>query len=181
MMEAFLQSPAAQAGIARIAAAHAGGADPLAAFEAIDSYAGIALAHTLCTINRYDAARMRLVRWYSSHPQAYPPGGSKDKTGTAWGRHVLLEQRVFVGEGEEAIRAFFDDHEAIARLGLRSVINVPVSCGGLCQGTVNFLMPRAALTTADVHVARLAGLLAMPAFQALGDASCSPLLHPMQQ
>lgn len=167
MTGAFLHSPAALAGIAGIAAAHAG-AEPLAAFEAIDRYAGIVLAHRLCTINRCDAQRMRVVRLYSSHPQVYPPGGSKDKTGTAWGRHVLLEQRVFVGEGEDAIHAFFDDHAVIERLGLRSVINVPVSCGGICLGTVNFLMPRAALTAADMHMARLAGLLAMPAFLALG-------------
>ncbi|MCY1365658.1 hypothetical protein D9M69_525170 [compost metagenome] len=142
-------------------------ADPAAAFQAIDAYAHASLAHTLCTINRYDAGAERVVRLYSSNPEAYPPGGSKDKAGTAWGRHVLQERRVFVGEGEDAIRAFFDDHGAIRELGLRSVINVPVEYGGACLGTVNFLMPRAAVSDADVQTARLAGLLALPALQAL--------------
>ena len=52
-------------------------------------------------------------------------------------------------------------------MGLRSVINVPVVYGGACLGTVNFLMPRPAVSDADEHAARLAGLLALPAFQAL--------------
>ncbi|KGD89926.1 GAF sensor protein [Achromobacter sp. RTa] len=142
-------------------------ADPAAAFRAIDGYAHASLAHALCTINRYDAGAMRVVRLYSSNPEAYPPGGSKDKAGTAWGRHVLQERRVFVGEGEDAIREFFDDHGAIRELGLRSVINVPVVYGEACLGTVNFLMPRAEVSDADVHAARLAGLLALPAFQEL--------------
>ena len=159
-------APPAQAGVAAIAQAYAA-ADPAAAFRAIDAHAHAALAHTLCTVNRYDAQAMRVVRLYSSNPEAYPPGGSKDKSGTAWGRHVLLEQKLFVGEGEEAIREFFNDHDAIQRLGLRSVINVPVVYGAVCLGTVNFLMPRAAVSDADVQAAQLAGLLALPAFQAL--------------
>ncbi|MFD4841431.1 GAF domain-containing protein [Achromobacter sp. NPDC058515] len=156
----------ALAGIEAIAQAYAA-ADAQAALQAIDAYARAWLAHALCTVNRYDAQAMRVVRLYSSNPEAYPPGGSKDKTGTPWGRHVLLEQQVFVGEGEDAIREFFNDHDAIRDLGLRSVINVPVVHGGVCLGTVNFLMPRAQVSDADVHIARLAGLLALPAFQAL--------------
>lgn len=156
----------AMAGALAIAQAYAHGS-PQAAFAAIDAYARLVLAHTLCTVNRYDASAMRVVRLYSSNPQAYPPGGSKDKTGTAWGRHVLLEQRVFVGEGEDAIREFFNDHDAIRDLGLKSVINVPVVHAGACLGTVNFLMPRPVLSEADIHAARLAALLALPAFQAL--------------
>lgn len=165
MTAASFTTPAL-AGVQAIAQAYAA-ADAAAAFHAIDAYAHASLAHTLCTINRYDAGAMRVVRLYSSNPAAYPPGGSKDKAGTAWGRHVLQEQRVFVGEGEDAIREFFDDHGAIRELGLQSVINVPVVYAGACLGTVNFLMPRAAVSDADVHAARLAGLLALPAFQAL--------------
>lgn len=141
-----------------------------AAFAALDAHAHATLGHTLCTINRHDAERMRVVRLYSSNPTAYPPGGSKDKRGTAWGRHVLLERKVFIGEGSDAIREFFDDHDAIQALGLQSVINVPVVFDGACLGTVNFLMPRAALAPADIAAARLAGLLALPAFLALTPA-----------
>ncbi|WP_445657279.1 GAF domain-containing protein [Achromobacter sp. NCFB-sbj8-Ac1-l] len=151
----------------RLAQAYAEASAP-AAFAAVDAHAHATLGHTLCTINRHDAERMRVVRLYSSNPQVYPPGGSKDKRGTAWGRHVLLERKLFIGEGTDAIREFFNDHDAIRELGLRSVINVPVVYGQACLGTVNFLMPREALSADDIAAARLAGLLALPAFLMLG-------------
>ena len=74
-MSALLPLPAAgQDELRRIEQAYAD-ADPLAALAAIDAYAGAVLAHALFTVNRHDAARMRVVRLYSSNPSAYPPGG----------------------------------------------------------------------------------------------------------
>ncbi|HEY1230987.1 MAG TPA: GAF domain-containing protein, partial [Ramlibacter sp.] len=90
--------------------------EPAALCHAVDAFAQPVLRQALCTVNRLDPAQMRLTRIYSSNPAAYPPGGSKDKRGTAWGQQVLLDLRPFVGEGPAAIRAAFDDHEAIARL-----------------------------------------------------------------
>jgi GAF domain-containing protein len=150
-------------GVAAVAAACAG-KDPVALFAAIDAYAMPVLGQALCTVNRFDAARMAVVRLYSSDPVAYPPGGSKQKEGMPWGRHVLIERRVFVGEGTEAIREFFDDHAAIAALGLQSVINVPVVSNDVCLGTLNLLMRSPRVTTQQVAFARLAGLLAVPGF-----------------
>ncbi|OZI68098.1 GAF domain-containing protein [Bordetella genomosp. 1] len=154
---------ATAAALDRLCAAHAAG-DLDAAFAAIDAFAAVSLSHRLCTANRFDAQAMRVVRLYSSNPQAYPPGGSKDKAGTPWGQRVLLDHEVFVGAGVDAIRAFFDDHDAIARLGLRSVINVPVVHAGQCLGTFNFLMPFEQPDASHVHAARLAGALALPLF-----------------
>ena len=75
-MSALLPLPAAgQDELRRIEQAYAD-ADPLAALAAINAYAGAALAHALFTVNRHDAARMRVVRLYSSNPSAYPPGGA---------------------------------------------------------------------------------------------------------
>ena len=159
----------APAGVQAIALAYAA-ADTAAALAAIDAYAHASLDHALCTVNRFDADAMRVVRLYSSNPEAYPPGGSKDKRGTPWGQQVLVERRVFVGEGESAIREFFNDHDAIRELGLQSVINVPVVYGQACLGTVNFLMPRPKVTDADVDNARLAALLALPALLATSQA-----------
>lgn len=161
-----ITQPPLPVGVQAIALAYAR-ADAAGALQAIDAHARVSLGHALCTVNRYDADAMRVVRLYSSNPQAYPPGGSKDKSGTPWGRHVLLEQRIFVGEGEAAIREFFNDHDAIRDLGLQSVINIPVVYGGECLGTVNFLMPRAQVSETDIDSARLAALLALPAFLAL--------------
>ena len=157
-MSALLPLPAAgQDELRRIEQAYAD-ADPLAALAAIDAYAGAVLAHALFTVNRHDAARMRVVRQLESVRLPAAAG----QAGTAWGRHVLLEHKVFVGEGEDAIQAFFDDHAAIQALGLRSVINVPVVLDGACLGTLNFLMPRPAVSASNLHTARLLGLVALP-------------------
>lgn len=153
-------------GIAVVAGACAG-PDPAALFAALDAYARPVLGQTLCTVNRLDAGRLSLVRLYSSDPQSYPPGGGKDKRGTEWGRHVLQEQKVFVGEGIDAIRQSFNDHRAIEALGLRSVINVPLAARGICLGTLNFLMPQDSIGADKVAFARLVGLLALPGMMAL--------------
>ena len=106
-MNAAPSTAPALAGAQAIAQAYAA-ADAAAAFRAIDAYAHASLAHALCTINRYDAGAMRVVRLYSSNPEAYPPGGSKDKAGTAWGRQRPAgKRRSLIGEGEDAIREFF--------------------------------------------------------------------------
>ncbi|OZI33402.1 GAF domain-containing protein [Bordetella genomosp. 5] len=162
---ALLDSPAALAALDRLTAAHAA-ADMAAVFAAVDAYAGTVLAHRLCTANRVDVDAMRVVRLYSSNPQAYPPGGSKEKAGTPWGQRVLRDHEIFVGEGVDAIRAFFDDHDAIARLGLQSVINVPVVQGGRCVGTLNFLMAHETVQASHVHMARLAAAMCVPAYLA---------------
>jgi GAF domain-containing protein len=153
-------------GVAAIAAACAG-TDPVALFAAIDAYARPVLRQALCTVNRFDAQRIAVVRLYSSDPVAYPPGGSKQKAGTPWGQHVLLDRQVYVGEGEAAIREFFDDHATIVALGLKSVINVPVVANDVCLGTLNLLMSTERVDSGQVAFARLAGLLAVPGFLAL--------------
>jgi GAF domain-containing protein len=157
---------AALDGIAAVAAACAG-RDPVSLFAAIDAYAKPVLGQTLCTVNRFDAQRIAVVRLYSSDPVSYPPGGSKQKAGTPWGQHVLLERRIYVGEGVQAIRQSFDDHDAIVALGLKSVINVPVVAHDTCLGTLNLLMPTERIDAGQVAFAQLAGLLAIPGFLAL--------------
>lgn len=150
-------------GAAALASACARG-DAALLFAQVDRQAADVLAHTLCTINRLDEPQLRLQRLYSSNPEAYPPGGKKDKAGTSWGRHVLQERQIFIGEGLQAIAQSFDDHDAIAALGLRSVINVPVVFEGTCLGTVNFLMTSERVREEDVEAARWSALMALPGF-----------------
>lgn len=137
--------------------------DAVALCAAVDAFTQPVLRQRLCTVNRLDASQLRLTRVYSSNPAAYPPGGSKDKRGMPWGQHVLVDKKVFVGEGSEAIRASFDDADAIARLGLRSVINVPVVFAGNCLGTFNVLMTDEHVAPEHVEFARLAAQLLIPA------------------
>lgn len=138
--------------------------DPVRICAAVDALAQPVMSQALCTVNRFDAPLMQVVRLYSSQPGAYPPGGRKDKRGTAWGRQVLLERRMYVGEGAPAIQAAFDDHALIARLGLQSVVNVPVVFEERCLGTLNLLMTRATVAPPQLEFARLLGLLLLPVF-----------------
>ena len=143
--------------LARLAAA-AREADPLALIRTADAVGRAAMGHRLCTAMRFDAAAMTVRRIYSSDPASYPVGGAKPKRDTDWGRQVLLEARVFVGEGEAAIRAHFADHALIAAFGLRSIVNIPVVVRGECRGTLNFLWAEERVAPEWVPMAGLLGL-----------------------
>lgn len=154
-----------EAQLARLAAAARQG-EPFALLRAVDALGREAMGHRLCTAMRFDAAAMTVQRIYSSAPEAYPVGGAKPKRDTAWGCQVLVEQRPFIGEGEAAIRAHFDDHAVILGLGLRSIVNVPVVHRGRCLGTLNFLWPEDAVRPGMVALAELLGLVAAPDWMA---------------
>src|SRR3954454_5239044 len=149
--------------IADLTDATALGNQPGELLRAVERVGRRTIGQALFTVMRFDERAMEVERLYSSDRAAYPVGGRKQKRDTAWRRHVLLEKHVFVGEGAEAIRAAFDDHDRILGLGLLSVINVPVVFAGECRGTVNFLFNRASLTPSDASTARLLSLVALPA------------------
>jgi hypothetical protein len=148
----------AAAHLARLAAAARDPA-PLALLRAADAVGREAMGHRLCTAMRFDAAAMTVRRIHTSDAVAYPVGGAKPKRDTAWGRQVLLEARVFVGEGAAAIAAHFADHALIAALGLRSIVNIPVVVRGECRGTLNFLWAEDRVAPGWVALAEVLGLV----------------------
>jgi hypothetical protein len=151
---------------ARLMAGAADAEQPHGLLAAVDEVACELLGHALFTAMRFHEAAMEVERVYSSDARAYPLGGRKPKRDTAWGRHVLIERRIFVGEGEAAIRDAFADHELILGLGLRSVANVPVVFAGRCLGAVNFLWQAASVRLVDIAAARVLALVATPALLA---------------
>lgn len=138
---------------------------PQALWAAVAAVAAEALGCALFTAMRFDAAAGEVERLYSTDPEAYPVGGRKTKRDTMWATQVLAEGQVFVGAGDAAINAAFDDHEKIRSLGLHSIINVPIVPIDICIGTVNFLMHRATVTDTDVAVAEALGEAAAGAFR----------------
>jgi hypothetical protein len=150
--------------ICRIAEGAAGRAQPHDLLSAIEMVGRETVGQSLFTVTRFDARIFEVERLYSSDPAAYPLGGRKKKRDTAWGRQVLIERRPFLGEGAEAIRAAFDDHELILGLGLRSAINMPVVFAAECLGVVNFLCPGTRITDAAAADAHLLSVIATPAF-----------------
>ena len=81
---------------------------------------------------------------------------------------MLLERQLFVGEGDAAIRAAFDDHELMRSLGIHSIINVPVVWRDNCLGVLNFACPMTHIAAPQIAAARWFGLMAVPAFACCG-------------
>ncbi len=143
-----------------MAASVAHAADQETAIAAIEAATKKFIGHRLFTVMAFDGAAMRVQRLYSSDPEAYPTGGSKEKRDTAWGRHVLEDGKPFIGRDAEAIRANFDDHELIIGLGLESILNMPVKSGGRVVGTMNLLHRAGYYDPGDIdRAAALADLL----------------------
>jgi GAF domain-containing protein len=136
---------------------------PQALFDAIHQVAKRRLDAGLVTAMRHDEAAATVERLYSSNPQAYPVGGRKLKRDSDWSRHVLIEHRVLVSAGDDAIRKHYADHATIFGLGLHSCVNVPLVSAGRCVGTLNVLAARPNWSEDELAAARVLGLAALSA------------------
>ncbi|MEM9682890.1 MAG: GAF domain-containing protein [Pseudomonadota bacterium] len=149
--------------LSRVATEVADATTPNAVFAAVAEAADRLIGHRLFTIMAFNADAVQVQRVYSNNPEAYPPGGRKDKRDTPWGRHVLEQGRPFIGVDADDIRANFDDHEVILGLGLESVLNVPVRLYGQTIGTMNLLHERGFYDTTSLNCGYfLAGQLVGP-------------------
>ena len=137
-------------------------------FTAVAEAAQRQIGYKLITIMAFDEDTMRVQRLYTNNPDVYPLGGDKGKRDTAWGRHVLIEGRPFIGRTAADIRANFNDHEVISELGLESILNMPVRIYGRTIGTMNMLHEAAFYDKSDLEwasflAAQLIGPLCMHA------------------
>ena len=139
------------------------GISPAALFAAITEIARRRVDAGLVTAMRHDEAASTVERIYSSNEHAYPVGGRKVKQDSDWSRHVLVEHRVLVSAGDDAIRKHYNDYAIIFGLGLHSCVNVPLVSGGKCIGTLNVLRPQAEWSAADVALVRALGIAALAA------------------
>jgi GAF domain-containing protein len=80
-----------------------------------------------------------------------------------WSRHVLVEHRVLISAGDDAIRKHYNDHAIIFGLGLHSCVNVPLVSGGKCIGTLNVLRAQPEWSEHEVTLARALGIAALVA------------------
>ena len=146
------------------------GQDPrAAALAAIEQIASARMQVTVFSASVCFLDTLELERVYSSLPGAYAVGARKSKRETSWARQVMQRRQVFVGEGPLEMAAAFDDQERMAKLGIRSLINVPFALrdGGL--GVLAFGRPLERVSPAEITLARLLGLAASAGF-ALGHA-----------
>ena len=134
---------------------------PVGLFAAIADIARRRINAGLVTAMRHDEAAATVERIYSSNEQAYPVGGRKVKQESDWSRHVLVECRVLVSAGDEAIRKHYNDHAVIFGLGLHSCVNVPLVSSGKCIGTLNVLRAQAEWSEEQIALARTLGIAAL--------------------
>ena len=140
---------------------------PAALFAAITGIAQRRVGAGLVTAMRHEEAAATVERIYSSNEGAYPVGGRKVKQESDWSRHVLVEHRVLVSAGDDAIRRHYNDHAIIFGLGLHSCVNVPLVSAGKCLGTLNVLRAQVEWDDEAVALVRALGLPALGGVLAL--------------
>jgi GAF domain-containing protein len=150
--------------IEAIAAALAAADPRQATLRVVERIAAQRIGVTLFSASLCHVEAMEVERIYSSLPERYPLGARTNKRETSWGRQVLLERRVFVGEGALEMAAAFDDKEGMASVGVRSIINVPIVLRGQCLGVLNFGRGIERVSPAEVTVARFLGVASSAVF-----------------
>ncbi|WP_223851757.1 MULTISPECIES: GAF domain-containing protein [Cupriavidus] len=155
--------------VGRLCEALRGAASPADVFDTVGRATLALLGPGLLTINAWHAEAATIERLWSSDPAAYPVGGTKAKGDTPWTRQLLQRGEVFVGEGDEALSAVFDDIALIRELGLRGVVNVPLCHGGRVVGTFNYLADVEGWRAAQVAMLQWLGQLALPGVLGLKD------------
>jgi len=147
----------------RILAAHADPDQPDASFRAIDAALADAPGHILFTVLVHHPALQQSERFYSNQPQAYPVGGRKPVTDSAWMRRVIHGGEPYIGRTCEDIAAHFFDHELIHSLGCDSILNMPVRWRGETMGTLNLCHRAGHYQEGHLSRVRLIAQLALPA------------------
>jgi GAF domain-containing protein len=143
---------------------------PEAVFHQLDRGMGAVIGHKLFTVLLHHAGARESERRYTNQPTAYPVGGRKPVTPSAWTERLFVERQPYIGRSAEDIRTVFFDHELISSLGCASVLNVPVVWNGRTLGTINLLHEAGWYDDSDVPVAQ--------AFAALATSALLDLTRP---
>jgi hypothetical protein len=140
---------------------------PGATFRAIEAALAEAPGHILFTILVHHPALRQSERFYTNKPEAYPIGGRKPVTDSAWMLRVIHGGEPYIGRTAEDIAAHFFDHALIDSLGCQSILNMPARWRGQTLGTLNLCHRAGHYTESDLPRVRLIAQLAVPALLAV--------------
>jgi len=143
--------------------AHADPDQPAATFRAIDAALADQPGHILFTILVHHPALRQSERLYSNLPDAYPIGGRKPVTDSAWMRRVIHGGTPYIGRTRQDIERNFADHVLIVSLGCESILNMPVRWRGETMGTLNLCHRAGHYDESHLPHMRLFAQLALPA------------------
>jgi hypothetical protein len=152
----------------RILAALAATDQPLATFRAVDAALAETPGHILFTVLVHHRAARQSERFYSNRPDAYPVGGRKPVTDSAWMQRVIHGGQPYIGRTREDIAANFFDHALINSLGCESILNMPVRWNGQTLGTLNLCHRAGYYAESHLPQIRLIAQLAAPAVLMVG-------------
>lgn len=150
--------------LAAVAAGVRSRGQPQASFAALDRAMAATIGHKLLTVLLFHEASGESERFYTNQPAAYPVGGRKPLNETFWTQQVLREQRHYIGNTADDIRAVFFDHELIFSLGCQSILNLPVVHDGRTLGTINLLHEANWYDAGDAGLGAVFCALAVPAY-----------------
>jgi hypothetical protein len=142
--------------------AHRDPDQPAATFRAVDRALARSPGTILFTVLVHHPGLRQSERFYSNMPDAYPVGGRKPVTDSAWMQRVIFAGEPYIGRTREDIRDVFFDHELIWSLGCESVLNMPVRWAGQTVGTLNLLHRAGHYGPEHLDSVRLAAHLALP-------------------
>ncbi len=153
--------------LSAVARAHADTQQPHATFDAIEAALAATIGHRLFTILVHHRAARESERIYTNMREAYPVGGRKPVTDSAWMQQVMQRGLPYIGRNADDLRDVFYDHALIDSLGCRSVLNIPLRWQGETLGTLNLLHEENWYGTQHIEPARVFAQLAVPAVMAL--------------
>jgi len=112
-------------------------------------------------------------RLFTTDPINYPVSGRERLGKTDWGRHVLIDQRPYLGPDRAAVAwAFPADFKLIVSLGLGATMNVPIVALGRTLGSMNILHAEGRYAGSHLAaVVTMAPFLAVPFLGAVGSVS----------
>jgi GAF domain-containing protein len=131
--------------------------DGLATLAEVHEAVRAELGVKLFTILAFTDEGKTLHRIYSSHPQQYPVGGSKNVASAVaaeWVTRCRDEQAPYFGPTRDDVRRIFTDSALIESLGCSSIINVPVVRHGVSIGALNILDAEGTYSDAHIEMAR---------------------------
>lgn len=113
---------------------------PERGLQALATALATRIGYRLFTVLVLDRQAQQSLRYFSSQPGAYPPGGAKPirEDSEFFASVVLGGQARICVDRAECMRAF-PDHELIHSLGCESAVNVPVRWDGQTIASLNLL------------------------------------------
>lgn len=154
------------ADLARLARVIRAPGQPDAIFRAVCAVASETIGFRLFTIMAYDAANQEVERVFTNMPDAYPTGGRKKKSGTAWAQRILTDLEPFRATTPDGLREAFDDHAVLTAMGLGAILNIPIAYDGRCVGTMNLTHVEGWYTPQHEETGLLLGTFLAPALVA---------------